>query len=345
MKPFLLALLTIFALSAYAQDNLADAQVPVVDCQTATINQVLPQALGGVLVRMSGNASIMSVPAIQNQTTDANRFVSSYECVANQDGADQAWLAQIHFDGHALKKLLQTSGQSIWSESNHPQTLLWFSVPQADQAGVLASGDNSNLMKAVQAAAQAQNLPILLPEMDVQDQASIPSDAAACPSDVALQAEAARYGVKNALAVAVVSDDANNSLTANWKLWLNGTSSTWQSSGTDVQKILQAGLDSALDRMAGRSSALQNKDLQSDIVLYITGVNNLTDYSAVLAQLKKLDLVSDVKVSDMSQNSLLLQVGVAGDAAALQQALNGLSQFSALTAVSNADLAYHYNLG
>ena len=114
----------------------------------------------------------------------------------------------------------------------------------------------------------------------------------------------------------------------------------------NLQKILQTGLDAAIDRMAGHMATLQNTDLQATVLLYVTGVNNLTDYSAVLAQLKKLDLVSDVKVTDMSQNSLLLQVAVAGDTAALQRALNSLSQFSAqTTTTANADLAYRYNLG
>lgn len=334
-----------FSCMSYAQDNLADAQAPVADCQSSTISQAVPQALSDVLVRMSGNASVMSLAAIQNQTRDAYRFVSSYQCVANQDGADQPWLAQIHFDGRALKKLLQANGQSLWSADKHPQTLLWLSVPEADHSGVLAASDDSSLSKALVDSAKTRGLPILFPEMDLQDQASIPSDAAACPSDVALQVETARYGVKNALAVAVVSDDNNNSLIANWKLWSNGVSSTWQSQGTDLQKILQAGLDAAVDRMAGRTATLQDSALQATVLLYVTGVNNLTDYSAVLAQLKKLDLVSDVKVADMSQNSLLLQVAVAGDTAALQQALNGLSQFSAQTTTANADLAYRYNLG
>ena len=343
---FSVAAAFIFSCLSYAQDNAADVQVPVADCQSSTINQILPQALSDLLVRMSGNASVMSLASLQNQTRDANRFVSSYQCVANQEGADQAWLAQIHFDGPAIKKLLQANGQALWSLDNHPKTLLWFSVPQADQAGVLASADNSTLTKALAATAQTRGLPILLPEMDLQDQASIPSDAAACPSDVALQVETARYGVKNALAVAVVPDDTNNSLVANWKLWSNGNSATWQSSGPDLQKILQTGLDAAIDRMAGHMATLQNTDLQATVLLYVTGVNNLTDYSAVLAQLKKLDLVSDVKVTDMSQNSLLLQVAVAGDTAALQRALNSLSQFSAqTTTTANADLAYRYNLG
>lgn len=205
MKPYLVrfALILMMALAApaWAEDDAADAQVPVADCQMTTINQALPQALSSVLMRISGNPDVMTLASIQDQVSEPNRFVTSYQCVANAAEGEEPWLAQIHFDAHALKKLLKTS----------------------DQASLGAT--------------------------------------------------------------------------------------------------------------------------QAQVALYISGVNNLTDYAAVLGELKKLTAVSHVSVAAINQDSLILQVAVAGGSQALQSDLVNSPQFSAQAAGANADLSYRYNLG
>lgn len=190
-----------FLAPAWAEDGPADAELPVANCQTTTINAALPQALSSVLIRMSGNPDLMTLPSVQAQVSEPARFVTSYQCVANSQASDQPWLAQIHFDAHALKKLLKAG-----------------------------------------------------------DQAAL------------------------------------------------GTT-------------------------------------QTQVAVYVSGVNNLSDYSAVLGEFKKIAAVSHVSVAAIDQDHLILQVAVAGGSQALQTDLVNSPQFSAQAVGSDADLSYRYNLG
>ncbi len=343
----LVALLAIclFA-NSYAQvvTGLARATVAVANRDDSALAKALPQAMGEVLVRMSGNDAVMTLPALQNDLNNLNRFVVSYRFIQNpQANATLPWQVEIRFDQTALKKLLRDHGQAIWS-ANRPQTLLWLSVPQMDQTSVLSAGDQTKLLNTVEQVATLRGLPYLLPTMDLQDQTNEPADISQLPTDPALQQEATRYGVESVLAVAMVSDDNSDQLTAQWKLLLDGAPYTWQSTGDDVAKLLRAGLNSAADMMANRLATLANPNLQSQVLMQVQGINSLQDYSTILKKLKQLAPVSSVKVVDMGQHDLLLSVAVAGGSETLAQALKMIARLHPATVATSslqpADLYY-----
>lgn len=316
--------------------DLASAVVPVADRSAASLKQVLPQTIGDALVKISGNATVMTVPAIQTALADANRYVVSYRFAPNPDtqNTTQPWLVYIQFDQHGLEKLLKDNGQAIWG-ANRPQTLLWLSVPQSDQVSVLASGDTTALGQIVQQTADARGMPFMLPTMDLQDEANAPSDISQLPNDVQMQNEAARYGVESILAVSITAGDSNT-LNAQWKLLVDGTPYMWQKSGNDVSALLSSGLNTAADMLANRFATLKSSGLRSNVMMEVGNVVDLSQYSQVLALLKKLSAVAGVKVVDMSQNTLLLQVSVTGGSAVLANALQTVAELKSQTPATNA---------
>lgn len=343
-------ILIIFGIPALATivTDLATATVPVADRTSEALNQALPKAIGESLIKMSGNTAVMTLPAIQNEITSPLRFVTSYSYKQNTAAeAKTPWLLQVRFDATALRHLLQQSDQAIWG-ADRPQTLFWLSVPQEDQTGVLASGDQNSLLLQIQKAASDRGLPYLLPTMDLQDQASVPADVSQLPDEKILQAEASRYGVESVLAVAIHSNDEGG-LVANWKLILDGAPYQWQKEGDDVGTLLREGINDAANMMANRFATLTNKALESNVLLQVSGVEGLQDYSQVLSRLRHLMPVSAVNVVDLSQERLLLNVNVSGGSEALAQALKMSSSFqpetnTVMSASPSADLYYHYEL-
>src|SRR3989339_1764491 len=128
----------IFCLSAQADvvAHLNTAQLPVADHSSQALNQAFSTAFDDVLIKMTGNPSIGTLPAIQSAKSNIKRYVQSFNYVTQTPKASIAegqsiqtaqLFLQITFDKTALKHLIQQAGQTIW-DPNRPQTLVWIKI-------------------------------------------------------------------------------------------------------------------------------------------------------------------------------------------------------------------------
>ncbi len=321
MLTVLLMMLALFLNSALAAQvsDLNAADVAVSDNSEKTLQQALPQAFGQVLLKMSGNATIMTVPAIQNAVPHINNYIVSY----NYDGP----IVHVVFDTKAIKQLLQTAGQALWGPER-PLTLVWVLVPEAVQPEVLSADSSDALVNTIKQQTTLRGVPIIFPAMDLQDETYVAQTDSALPTAQQLQSIAQRYGVSCILTGAVVTD-SNGEMGGQWKLFLNGTPYEWQTTASSVAQVVINGVDRAADLMASQLAVLDSKNRQRIVTMQVNGVNNLNDYVHVIAELKKLTPVSEVAVSDMGANTVLLKIKTVGGTDELVNALKSASHFVA----------------
>lgn len=316
--------------------NTASVNVP--DQSPTDFQKALPQAFGEVLVRMSGNTAIMTLPTIQNSLSKLSNYVEKYSYTTKTDDVGKSQLMlQVVFDKRALAQLLRDANQAIWGEANRPLTMVWVSVPAGMSREILVSNSQSSAIQAIKETASSRGVPIIFPAMDLEDQTDAAQSTATLLSRQQLHAILQRYGIDCILAGAVVKGGSGE-LQGEWQLFLNGTPYEWQTTGNDIMQVVMNGVDRAADMMASQFSLLNSKNMENFVLMQVRGVQNLEDYVHVISTLKHLRPVVKVSVSDMTNDMLLLKITIAGSLEDLVNALKCVSHLAVETAPPSARL-------
>ncbi len=329
--------------------NLAASQVPVADRSAKVQQQATQQAIDQVLVRISGNPSVMSVPAIRDAIAKhLSDYIQSYAYNKGTDAQQGSQLyLQVQFDQAALMNLLKQSGQAIWG-ADRPQVLVWINLSQNGDEQYLSATKNNALSQAVNQIAQQRGIPLLWPLMDLQDQDQWQNSASGqMVTPAVLNYLQQRYGVGDVLAAQVVQK--NNQWQVNWLLMLNGEPLKWQTENADEAQAFVQGINLAANTMAAQLAVLQGHGMQAQIILQINGIQGLGDYVEVMKYLRQLNPVSHVTLQDLNANSMVVEVTSAGGENKLVQAISADHRLQQLPApagnnhkLANVDLRYDW---
>lgn len=326
--------------------NINVADVLVKDDSNAALKKALPAAFDQVLIKMSGNPGVATLPAIQNSKNNLNALVQnySYHRYDNAQGQSQLFV-NVTFDKNAVLNLLRQAGQAIWNH-DRPQTLVWMTLNNGQNAQVVASADRGEFAKALKQSAWQRGLPVLFPTMDLQDQSFINIDPAKPFDREKLQAVAKRYDVSSILA-GDVRQAGPNQWQGQFLLLLNGDPFTWKSESSSSDQAVQAAMSYCANIMANQLAVIDNKALQSSVVLEVLGIQNLNTYMRVTKYIKKLSPVTNVTVKNMSGDSITLVVNTVGGEQELVSTLNQSQLLDAtprpFKQAKTADLYYRWN--
>ncbi len=303
--------------TAATVSHLNIAMIPVNGTSLAARQIALPKALSQVLVKLSGNPKIMTVPMIQEALGQVNQLIQSYDYL-NQILADHSsqLILRVTFNETALKQLLHSLGQATWSD-HRLLTLMWIQMVSHGNATLLSSTNDIYLSQEVQKTAQLRGVPILFPTMDLQDQSLISSKDPFNRS--LLQQAVMRYGADAILGGYVREND--HQWQGRWLLLAKGVPYQWDSKADSIEILLQRAVNDMVNLMANQLAMVDDQALQTDVTLEVSQVKNLEDYVTVLSMLRHLTPVAKVMTRKMSDSGVLLCVRVAGGEQALSNAL------------------------
>ena len=344
-----LFLLLLFFAPLYAAmvTDLNSINIPVTNRDSNTLQQALPDALGKVLVRLSGNTSISTLPDIQNDLPNATRWLQSYryETVQQSDGQTQLQLHLV-FDQKGLYELLHQSNQPLWSEKR-PLSLVWLQIASNNPENniIVAGNDGSEFVSDILQVAQFRGIPVLLPIMDLKDQGYVNTNANQDFNLDNLKQVAKRYAADEILAGNVMAGVDNN-WSGEWLFWFNDQAYHWNNSGPSVRDVINLAVNKMADIMANTLAVMDNQSLQSIYKVQVMGIQNLNDFAKVIQDLKKLSMVSSVVVDNMGEDVLVVSITSSGDEQSLVNALSAQHHFAAipneLSTGGNADLYYRW---
>lgn len=140
-------------------------------------NAAARATLGEVIVRVSGQRSALSNPAIKAALPKAQNYLfgfsykSSSEKITVDGKTFPAVGLQLNYEPRAIEQLLRQAQLPIWP-ANRPQVLVW--LVMKDQAGMRLVPDAED-MRALQAQAQLRGLPLVFPK-DASGNSSLSGD-------------------------------------------------------------------------------------------------------------------------------------------------------------------------
>ena len=329
-------MLVLVTASAAQVPNLNSAMIAVENRSAHSLQVALPSALTQVLIKVSGNANVASLPDLQNALKSPQQYLQSYSYAKQIKNNQPQLYLQTQFDVKAIRQLLRQAKQPTW-QANRPLVLVWLKIAGDSNPYILSNDNNQLLVDQVKQIAAARGLPIVIPMMDLQDQSQAQlGNVMFNPSH--LQSIAARYQAPIILA-GYLTQGINNQWQSQWLLLSNNAPLQWQSIADNMIASVNAGVNKLGDVLASQLAVTANVNSQQPVQVIISDVNNLTDYVRVTSRLKRLSIVAAVRLKSLQADQLTLQLKVVGGMQALENTLQHQRHFAA---IANSGVALIY---
>jgi uncharacterized protein len=350
VKLIIALIISSLCVSSWAS-SMMQASVAVTDHSPVSLKKVLPTALSDVLVKLSGNASVMTLPSVQNEVPHINDIVESYSYSMQAPNAASApmLMANITFNKKAITALLNNAGQPVWG-ADRPVTLVWLDqVDGLDHANFIGSADQATdpMALAMSADAKARGLELMFPMMDLTDQSDVGDDPSNIFSDHHLSLASKRYGTQSVLSGKVVQ--SGNQWEAHWKYVLDGAPIEWDDTASSLNQLALNAVNAMAGSMISQLAMASPEAPTNMVVLSVSGISDLGQYARVQKYLTALGPVNSVSLQGVNANGMMLKVQYSGTEDVLKQAIVSKPQMQVdMTAVANLEgppsqvLAYHW---
>jgi hypothetical protein len=270
-----------------------------------------------VLVKVTGNRAAAGALAAElgnpTQYVQQYRYEKAPADPANPN-ATPGLLLWAQFDPGVIKRALHGAHAPLWG-AERPRTLVWLALPDH----ILAAGETSPLIQAMQTAAEQRGVVLVFPAMDSADRSALAAADLAAFNDARIRAASARYHPDAILAGRVAA--AEGQFAARWQ-WLSPDKvEDWQTPAGDQALLAVDGVEVAADRFAARYAISPDATDQDGIALQVDGITSLEAYARALAYLNSLTPVRAVHVQRVAGGSVYYTVDVHGSVDNLESAL------------------------
>jgi len=326
MHRLFFVLISLIATSAFAVDvaNLYQSQMPIASQSEEDRQKQAPAILEKVILKVVGDSALLTANDLSPVLAQTEQLIQQYEYkqlnVISDDVTLPDQLAlRLLFNEPMLNQALSDIGLPIWSKSR-PETIIWLAVDNDNKRSIIASdSDALIIVDSLNVAAQQRGVPILLPTMDLQDQAQVSFADLWGGFSESIEQASQRYGAPIVLMAKVsVSGGASQ---IRWQAIINGELKQWQSQG-DINLAITSGIGQLADHLARQfTQVISHYDAKQQVVAEVSNVRDYADYARLMAYLNGLQYVSDVQVVTMQAEQVEISFNLQGDQAIFNQGL------------------------
>jgi uncharacterized protein len=290
----------------------------------------MQQAMGDVLLKVTGTEQVLENEWLLTAMSTAGQFVQQYryrseaippeEQQPDENGqvARERLYLSVRFDTNSIDELLRQHGFTIWGETR-PVTLVWLGVEQGGSRVLVGANDSGLVHELIDQEAARRALPVKLPLLDLTDQSAISiADIWGDFLDT-IQSASLRYHPQ-AILVGRIYPVAGKQWGVRWTLLYQGEVFRWLQQSSDVAPLIAEGIGNTAEKLVQRfaESSVTGSD---EIMLEISDVKGLSAYSRVMAYLGGLPGVKEVKVNKMMPTALSVMIRTEGGSDAVLQTI------------------------
>ena len=293
-------------------------------------------ALGQVLIKATGNLSIMTLPIIRASLNEASNMVKSYSTLQNPSSPSQT-LLEVSFDPKAITQLLTSAGQPLW-DAERPITLIWLSTDDSNEKNTIIDNDAASIQPvavALKNSAQLRGLSMFFPMLDLQDQSLISSNINnTSPLTTAdMQALADRYHVQSVLSGTLTQ--IGNQWQTQWRYLLNSAPINWSQDASSTQDTAKQVIDTVASTMIAQLAISTTSGIQTEAYLTINQVNNLQMYGQLSHCLSSLSNMNSLSPVNLNENQVTFHAKFNGASDLLIQTVTKQCQLTFQAAQNN----------
>lgn len=347
---FVLVLLVLPAQAAIiAPRNLYEGEVQV-DPQSAPAREALMrQALGQVLVRITGDRDIAKRKTGLDLMKLSTRLVQQYDYdrrpappvkgTSPSAPAREVRVFRARFDARVLDAQLRERGLPVWGRER-PVTQLWLGVQEDSSRWLLTEATAVVEAPSVLQAALARGVPLALPANAGANELQDVMQGATGSLVAAGQAA----GQRRVLVGRVTQKGAQ--WNGSWTLLDNGqVQDQWKGTAANREEALAFGIDQLANAYAARYAVRGGAvAVGGTTQLEISGIASAADYARVSKYLAGLSAISGVELVEMADNRALYSLKLRGDRVNLQQAIALARLLKPAEVLEAADAPMRYQL-
>lgn len=310
----LVALLLAGAARAERVEGLHAATVPVADQGENALAAASRQALGEVLVKVSGSTQVLGNPQIKAALSGARDQVQRYSYVRGRPPANEL-LVDVEFDRAYVLDLIRQAGAPLWT-ANRPPVLAWVVVDSGEGRYFINWDSKPEEAELLVEAFARRGVPVQIPVFDLVDLGALSEDNAWRLDANAVQRASARYNVQHVLAGRLATLGSGESA-GDWSYFFQDSRINRSANVPDLGTFLRNGVELVAGEMAARYAVAPAAGAEGEIRMVVLGVTSYADYAALVGFLQKLELVERADVRRIQGERVELQLQTAVDAARL----------------------------
>ncbi len=328
-----LCLLALQPLRATEVEGLYEARVPVGSQSAADRARAISEGFRQVLIKVSGQRSVLASPAVQAALGKGESLLGSYRyesAIASASGQPEArgqgfLFIRLSFDPAGVRATLNRAGAPVWGASR-PPLYLWL-VREGVQGGTLFSLGTPQADLLLDVAAQ-RGLPTVLPPPGT----ATGSDAIVTGVPALIREAATRAGARLVLAASLGS--SGGGVRASGVLSVDGAVERLEAVAKDEVAAIRELFADAADRLGGRYAVVARQDQMLTVRLRVTGVRSLAMHAGLERWLGTLPLVRDLVVEGILHEAAGEQIDysltLAGATDRLLQAMAADGRFASI---------------
>jgi hypothetical protein len=255
------------------------------------------EALGRVLVRISGTGQVLKNGEVRAAMSRADRYLAQFSYQKNDvvDTADSFKL-DMEFQPQAVLEILKQAQQPVWS-SNRPAVLACVAAVQGSGNPLITAGSASS--SALLQQAKRRGVPLQLPasRADCNDGAN---------AELVLSGELRLNGGR---------------CDSRWSLPLDGRDQQWSASGTSLEACVASAVDELAETLSATYAFATVVGASEPLLVRVSGIDDFSDYADVVLMLNSLAMVEAVDVAGVEGGAVDFSLTVGGSAGKLQQAI------------------------
>jgi hypothetical protein len=309
------------AARAVVVTGLYNVEFPVPDQSPHVRNAVFTKGLEEVLIRVSGNRSILQ----EIKPASASTYVQQYSYIEkpsdqkgdarSQSRATQpvavSYMLNVKYNAGKITTLLRNNGQPVWGE-RRSEAVVWVAVRDGSNRYVLKDSDASLIKAAVTQSANRRGLPVIWPINDLKDQQQLGFTDLWAAFVGPVKTASKRYS-KGPAIVGRLSWTGSE-WKGDWSLFIESASHSWSLSGSDYNTVISEGIDLSADKIGRQYAVLDRTDTTGPhLLVEINNIDSVHTYRKIQKFLEDLAAVRQTNVVRIDKGNVVFRIDLRGD--------------------------------
>lgn len=242
--------------------TLYQVEMPVASQSSEARAEAIYDGFQDVLIRLTGDQSIIKNKLIKANLDKADYFVQEYSYSA-PDVSSATYTLKIKFNEQDVKRLLLKTGIKQWT-AIRPLVLVWLATVNATshEADIMGVETTNGVLEKFKRQGQRYGLPLIFPVMDMADMEKVSSENI---TDVALPElkNASKRYEPDALLIGTIEHE-DNAYTARWSLVMNDKTWDWTTTGATQEEVIAGVLDHVSQTLSQGRSVVSEVKLKTN---------------------------------------------------------------------------------
>lgn len=319
--------------AAWALD-IYQASAPLADASEASRKAAVTEAFGRVLGQVAGRQAVAALAQRPGGREAAQRALLGF---GGHTGDDGMATLEARFDPRAVREFLARQHVATLPDAR-PTLLLWLLAERDGAPAWVGTDEPQDLALALQQAADARGLPLLLPVLDLTERSQLP--ASLNPADTAsiagLNTASARYRPDGILFGRLRG--GGERWQVDLRLTLPGREdAVWSTSGASPQAAIDAGFETIGARLAPAGAVADGPP--APVQIAIDGISDVAAYARVWQHLQQVPGLRGLRPLTLGNGRAMFRFELAGGDGALAASVEPGAPF---TRVAGDTPAYRY---